>query len=98
MSTKTDICPCCGASQNHSSAHSHAGRVRECRKCKAIYTQTGSTIYLGESYTLVRPGLTEDPEADKRHVYFDFSCLGSKGLSRRHGWFDPQTRLITQVG
>ena len=91
-------CPCCGASQNHSSSHSHQGRVRQCRKCKAVYTQEGSTIYLGESYTLVGPTFSSDPAAEDRKVYFDLRCLGSAGLSRRHGWFDPKTGLLVQVG
>jgi len=91
-------CPCCNASQTYSSEHKTHWQVRECRKCHALYTQGSSALYLGESYGLVRSQFTNDPAADDRAVYFDFMTVGSKGLNRRHGWFDPETKLLTQVG
>ena len=30
--------------------------------------------------------------------YFDIETVGSAGLGRRHGWFNPTTQTITQVG
>ncbi len=57
-------------------------------------------IYLGESYTLVKPFLHPRPQEVPREGarYFDFLALGAKGVQRRHGWFDLLTRLIVQVG
>ncbi len=37
-------------------------------------------------------------EVDGTVKYFDFTTLGSQGISRRHGWYDTVTRCITQVG
>ena len=68
--------------------------VYRCGYCGAIW----GTCRLGDSYELVRPYMTTinfDP-ADTR--YYDITTLGSGGLDRRHGWFEPKSRLITQVG
>ena len=69
-------------------------RVYRCEKCGAIY----GTCYLGESYEYVLPYFSAafPPHALQR--YFDFTTLGSEGVGRRHGWFDPDTRRITQIG
>ena len=69
--------------------------VYSCGACEALF----GNCYLGDSYTLVLPHFHSDPNfpADQQR-YFDFSTLGSNGNQRRHGWFDPQTKLITQVG
>jgi hypothetical protein len=96
-------CPACGASRRYSKAPDttivperlHAF-VRECRKCQGIYTT--SSIYLGDSYLIVLPFFSSDPESDSRQRYFDLDCLGSKGMQRRHGWFDPTNKKLTQVG
>jgi hypothetical protein len=37
-------------------------------------------------------------EPEQNQVYYDLTCLGSTGLTRRHGWYNPVTKLITQVG
>lgn len=90
-------CPAC--SSKKSKKHpKHPFQVRVCSRCGAIFTPPGSAIYLGESYEIVLPRFTTDPSADERAVYFDLDTLGSEGLGRRHGWFDPATGLLTQVG
>ena len=68
--------------------------VYRCSKCEAIY----GTCYLGDSYRFVLPYMTQEQVPDERLRYFDFRCLGSKGIGRRHGWYDPKTKLIVQVG
>ncbi len=83
-------CPACNASNDE---EIETGLYR-CLSCGCLH----GTLYLGESYSHVRPHMTDDPEADKRAVPYDFACLGSDGITRRHGWYDPQTNLITQVG
>lgn len=96
-------CPAC----SHGKSKCYAGRgapkhggdcLRECLACAAVYTAGGVHIYLGESYGIVSPHFTTDPSADSRARYFDFMVLGSSGEDRRHGWFDPETGLMTQVG
>lgn len=88
-------CPACDGKL--SKTHGEAQGVRVCARCEAVYTTRA--IYLGESYQLVvplfdAPGACE-PGAER---YFDFETLGSEGLGRRHGWFNPVTRRIVQVG
>jgi len=83
-------CPACNGSDDE---EAETG-VYRCRACGCLH----GTVYLGESYKYVLPHMTDDPEADKRAIPYDFECLGSEGITRRHGWYDPQTRLITQVG
>lgn len=95
-------CPACshGKSKRYEGrgAPAHRDNVRECSKCGAVFTSGDSHIWLGESYEIVTPHFTTDASADERARYFDFSTLGSDGAGRRHGWFDPSTGLITQVG
>ena len=68
------------------------GRIYQCNRCQAIF----GTTFLGDSYEFVRPQWqTKEVKVER---YFDFTCVGSKGVSRRHGWYDPETKLITQVG
>lgn len=97
---KKPICPCCNVSQKHAkdTGQDKFGYVVKCSKCSAIFTLGDNAIYLGDSYAIVSPHFTNDPTADTRSVYFDLMVLGSKGAQRRHGWFDPTTKLITQVG
>jgi hypothetical protein len=69
--------------------------VYRCPHCEAIQGQ----CYLGESYGLVKPYLDPDPNVDPLTVrYYDFTTLGSQGIGRRHGWYNPATRLIVQTG
>lgn len=85
-------CPAC----NHRLAtivDGHAS-VYRCARCKAIY----GSCYLGDSYSLVLPFMVaSEPPAD-RVRYFDLECLGSRGITRRHGWYDTETKRIVQVG
>lgn len=88
-------CPAC----DHEGATEHGtiGGVVSCERCGGVYTTR--PIYLGESYELVLPRWDADgacPAGQER--YFDLETLGSAGLERRHGWFNPETRRITQVG
>lgn len=83
-------CPAC----SHKLAHEVKGRIYRCAKCDAIY----GDCYLGESYEHVLPFMASEPVDAEALRYFDFSYLGSKGPGRRHGWYDPATKLIHQVG
>jgi len=68
--------------------------VFECRRCGAIY----GDCYKGESYAIVLPYMAEAEVPPERCRYYDLTVLGSDGVSRRHGWFDPDTRRIVQIG
>ena len=65
-----------------------------CRKCNALF---GDGLYLGESYEIVKPFLVPEQPGDAIR-YFDFTCLGSQGLTRRHGWYVPATGMMVQAG
>ncbi|MCP4599243.1 MAG: hypothetical protein GY847_01680 [Proteobacteria bacterium] len=86
-----DGCPAC-SSVNIEEAHP----VSSCQSCGAIFSDS---IYLGDSYLYVLP-IWDAPgacqEGDER--YFDFTTIGSAGRERRHGWFNPTTKKITQTG
>jgi ribosomal protein L37AE/L43A len=69
--------------------------VYTCRKCGGIFADN---IYLGESYEYVLPHLETEDVAPEETRYFDFTCLSSKGIVRRHGWYNTVTRRIVQIG
>ena len=84
-------CPAC--SRKNGLKQKEAG-IYECPKCGCIFGQ----CYLGESYKYVLPYWTEDRVPDERIRPYDFLCLGSEGITRRHGFYDTQTRRIVQSG
>lgn len=84
-----NTCPACGSKLSRST--DHGLQIYECVKCGAIY----GNCYLGDSYGIVKPFFGEDGE---QSIYFDLTCLGSEGITRRHGWYNPETLLITQTG
>jgi hypothetical protein len=69
-------------------------QVYRCAKCDAVY----GSCYLGDSYSLVLPYFVESEPPVEQTRYFDFDCLGSKGVTRRHGWYDLVSKRIVQVG
>ena len=70
--------------------------VHRCAACEAIFA---NTITLGDSYSIVQPSWDDNPNLPVgTERYFDFTCLSSKGIVRRHGWYNPTTGKITQVG
>lgn len=86
-------CPGCSGSLQE--VTSKAGFVYTCRKCGGL---VATNVYLGDSYSLVSPYMVAvEPPAEKIR-YFDICGVSSKGEYRRHGWFDPETKRIVQVG
>ena len=86
-------CPAC----SHKLAYPVPGTTQlyRCAACDGIY----GSCYLGDSYTHVLPYMTEEPNVPQERMrYYDFTCVGSKGITRRHGWYDTATKLIVQVG
>lgn len=86
-------CPAC--SHTRGTQYESKALVYVCGACSGIFS---NNIYLGESYEIVLPFMTVEAVPQDRLRYFDFTCLGSKGITRRHGWFDVQTKRIVQVG
>jgi len=94
-------CPCCGKRLTVKALNTQVevnGRkvvgTRTCQNCGAI----SGTVSLGDSYSIVKPFMTCEDVPMAQTIYFDFKTLGSQGIGRRHGWFDPKTRLVVQAG
>lgn len=86
-------CPACSCERGHRLVR--FPRVFSCGSCEGLVGDAG---YLGDSYGLVSPHWAPADVDSGRTRYFDLVALGSEGLVRRHGWFDPTTRRVTQVG
>ena len=83
-------CPACSGKRSRSTDYGVS--IRECTKCGAIF----GNCYLGDSYAIVKPFFLKGEAVEEK--YFDFTCLGSQGITRRHGWFDPASGYLTQIG
>jgi hypothetical protein len=47
----------------------------------------------------VLPYFDPDPNVGPLTIrYYDFTTLSSQGIGRRHGWYNPATKLIVQTG
>lgn len=88
-------CPACNRVKGNASTIDAQG-VATCTRCSAIFSTR--RLYLGDSYGYVRPFMTSTAVPADQLRYFDFDVLGSQGPDRRHGWFDPATRLVVQAG
>lgn len=87
-------CPCCSnatGNPRYSESIGHSSVFR-CHRCGAVF----GSCYLGDSYAIVRPEWHAGEEGEQ--FYFDLECLGSAGITRRHGWANVSTRRITQTG
>ena len=88
-------CPAC----SHTRGTNYEGKAQVfvCGACNGVFSDH---LYLGESYEIVLPYMVADDTQvpEDRLRYFDFSGVGSKGLYRRHGWYDTLSKRIVQVG
>ncbi len=81
-------CPGCGGRPGKATA---VPSVRHCQGCGGIF----GSCTAAEGLQLVRSEWAQG-EAAQRAVSFDLTITDGGG--RRHGWFDPVTRRITQTG
>jgi hypothetical protein len=69
-------------------------------KCESCGGLIGYGLTLAESFRYVKPQFSKEDVPPTQTRYYDMT--GTDGASgnryRRHGWYDPRTRLITQVG
>ena len=92
-----DGCPACS---NEGMVGTKYPTVWICERCSAVF---GSVADEAQSYEIVKPMfLQEDGRdllAEGLGQYFDLMHVDADGnLQRRHGWYDPQTRMILQTG
>ena len=96
-------CPAC-SSTTHEKVRGYQ-ELFTCSACGALHGRA----YLGDTLHLVHPQFVSDErqaelealpdgDAERYGTYFDFVTTGSDGLGRRHGWYDPKTRDLLQVG
>lgn len=90
------FCPACNATRR---TQTRTTGVYTCGRCGCLYGQT----YKGEASALVLPFMASQAAADAAQAAgtvkpFDLTCLGSDGVTRRHGFYDTVTRRVTQVG
>lgn len=89
------MCPACSNTKgNKPFKAARSTGVEQCGACGAIFGQ----CYLGDSYAIVLPYLAMEEVPPEKLRYFDLDCLGSRGIERRHGWYDPETKLVHQIG
>ena len=65
-----------------------------CRACGAVF----GSCYLGDSYAVAKPCLVKGDVPPEQTCYFDLDCLGSEGITRRHGWIERTTGRLVQIG
>lgn len=91
-------CPACNnqrGNKRYDETKFSLADIYRCKKCGAVF----GSCYLGDSYTVVKPFFHSDPNpAPETMFYFDLECLGSAGITRRHGWAHRETKQIVQVG
>lgn len=82
-------CPACGALGKQI-----ATQVFQCERCEAVY----GTVYRGELHRYVIMQFFPGNVPPERERYFDFTVLGAHRIARVHGWYDIETKRVTQVG
>lgn len=85
-------CPACSSVKHEK--HSKVVGVYVCQSCGAVHGR----CFLGESHGMVQPYWHEGPSEPEQERYYDFETVGPKGLERRHGWFNVESKRITQTG
>lgn len=90
-------CPACSHVEGNEESVDSMG-VATCQGCSGIFTTR--PIYAGDSFRYVLPHFIDPASepAPEAWRYFDLDVLGSRGPERRHGFYDPATRLVVQVG
>ena len=87
--------PCPGCSNNTGHSVSINGRfsntLRECAGCGALLGR----CYRGDSPVLMTFSPEHNPEKTR---HFDLDLLGSGGVRRVHGFYNPADMMVTQFG
>jgi len=87
----TTPCPCCSATRGN--AVEVNGRLAH-----GLYLCEGCGGLLGSCYRGDSPVLMVFGEDGDESRYFDLDLLGSDGISRVHGFYNPATMKVVQFG
>jgi hypothetical protein len=82
-------CPACGCSDFTTDKNG----MNTCDGCNAIFGEFKS---LAETRNYVYQRWFKGDKEPDHTVYYDFTYMNGK--KRTHGWFDPITKTITQIG
>lgn len=88
-----NFCPACSSWERHPRSQADDMRVFVCRACGCMYGNCQN----GASFTLVKSAWSKR-KSRGTEVPFDLMDTDHGVRYRRHGWYDPKTGLITQVG
>lgn len=91
------MCKQCGAKISRKARNTRYNGLTglfECNHCGALQGR----CYKGQSYQAVMPFFSKEDIAPSEWKYFDIRCLGSDGITRRHGWFNPNDGKLMQTG
>lgn len=95
------ICPSCDSP--HRTPREHRG-IYQCSSCGCVYGRASSyevtLAYVKDEWDVRMP--VTDPiaalHAASQEQGYDFIYMRGGKIERRHGFFNPKTRCITQVG
>jgi len=88
---QTIACPGCGSTRG---SETETAQVYRCAKCGAVH----GTCYKGDASRFVLLQFAREAVPAEVLRYFDLTLLGSQGIERTHGWYDPATKLVHQFG
>ena len=95
-------CPCCG--RRVSVKDLNAPFIgKSGRRIYGVYVHSRCGAVLGmccqgDSYDVIPHYMATENANPERCRYYDLEIMGSDGIRRSHGWFDPETWRVTQVG
>ncbi len=88
-----DNCPACSGAVTRYDLG--GGRyLVQCNVCQAI----GGEVDRATGEAVAKPTFHPDPNSVTAEFYFDFVITDALTPTRRHGWYDAATGLLTQVG
>jgi len=103
-----NTCPCCGKhiclkDMNTPYVGKSAITGAKSRPIAGVYEHSDcgavlGSCYKGDSYSIYFPKWAPADTPLENWRYFDLTVLGNNGVERIHGWFDIETRYITQIG
>lgn len=89
-------CPGCNGDVKHTHRYTSGALLGSCSRCGGL---VGEDFTYKEIRDLLRLELHPNPDSVKNPRYFDFSYTQpDMEPARVHGWFDPETLLVTQFG
>jgi len=84
-------CVCCSGSLVSSPLSSPSVDVTQCANCGGVHVESPSRI---AALDIVNFNMWHTDTSDQDQTYFDITWPDN----RVHGWFNPNSRMVTQFG